>query len=44
MLDQLETAKLTDEDRFHFDFALGKALEDAGRFERSFGHLSLIHI
>ncbi len=38
MLDQLETATFTDEDRFHFDFALGKALEDAGRFERSFGH------
>lgn len=26
------------EDRFHFHFALGKALEDAGQFEQSFHH------
>ena len=27
-----------EEDRFHLHFALGKALEDAGLWERSFGH------
>lgn len=29
---------LSDEDRFHLDFALGKALEDTGRYESSFQH------
>jgi predicted Zn-dependent protease len=29
---------LNDEDRLHFEFALGKALEDAGSFEESFVH------
>jgi predicted Zn-dependent protease len=29
---------LTDEDRLHFEFALGKALEDQGTYEESFGH------
>jgi hypothetical protein len=35
---QLARADIADEDRFHLHFALGKALEDAGLFERSFGH------
>lgn len=34
----LEEPKLTAEDRFHFHFALGKALEDAGDPEQSFAH------
>jgi tetratricopeptide (TPR) repeat protein len=29
---------LSDQDRLHLDFALGKALEDAGDFAASFGH------
>jgi predicted Zn-dependent protease len=33
---QLARTDLAEEDRFHLDFALGKALEDAGRFEESF--------
>jgi hypothetical protein len=35
---QLDRDDLTPEDRFHFHFALGKALEDAGRYEESFAH------
>ncbi len=35
---QLERTDLDHEDRFHLHFALGKALEDAGRFEVSFEH------
>jgi tetratricopeptide (TPR) repeat protein len=35
---QLPRTDLTEEDRFHFHFALGKALEDAGQFEESFRH------
>ncbi|MEH0199188.1 sulfotransferase [Caulobacter sp. CCNWLY153] len=35
---QLASADLADEDRFHLHYALGKALEDAGRYEESFGH------
>ncbi|PVM92524.1 hypothetical protein DDF62_05150 [Caulobacter radicis] len=35
---QLTGDGLADEDRFHLHYALGKALEDAGRYERSFGH------
>jgi tetratricopeptide (TPR) repeat protein len=31
---------LSDEDRLHLDFALGKALEDAGQYEGSFEHYS----
>jgi tetratricopeptide (TPR) repeat protein len=38
MRDQLARDDLTDEDRFHLDFALGKALEDAGDFAASFAH------
>lgn len=35
---QLAGEGLADEDRFHLHYALGKALEDAGRYEASFGH------
>lgn len=35
---QLARADLTGEDRFHFDFALGKALEDRHDYEQSFRH------
>jgi tetratricopeptide (TPR) repeat protein len=35
---QLERGDLAVEDRFHFHFALGKALEDAGQYEESFAH------
>lgn len=34
----LERADLSDEQRLHFEFALGKALEDAARYEDSFRH------
>ncbi len=34
----LEDNGIGAEDRFHLHFALGKALEDAGQWERSFGH------
>jgi tetratricopeptide (TPR) repeat protein len=35
---QLERPDLTDVDRFHFQFAMGKALEDAGSYTDSFEH------
>ncbi len=35
---QLARDDLADEDRFHFHFALGKALEDAGEYAESFEH------
>jgi len=35
---QLARADLSDEDRFHFHFALGKALEDRADYEPSFQH------
>ncbi|MGE0580842.1 MAG: sulfotransferase [Steroidobacteraceae bacterium] len=35
---QLGRQELASDDRFHFDFALGKALEDAGDFAASYGH------
>ena len=38
MQQQLKIDTLSDEDRFHLDFALGKALEDAKSYEASFGH------
>jgi tetratricopeptide (TPR) repeat protein len=38
MQTQLERADLREEDRLHFDFALGKALEDEGEYSRSFAH------
>jgi tetratricopeptide (TPR) repeat protein len=34
----LERTVLTDDDRLHFEFALGKALEDAESYEESFAH------
>jgi tetratricopeptide (TPR) repeat protein len=38
MRTQLERADLNEEDRFHFHFAFGKALEDAAQFAASFEH------
>jgi len=35
---QLARADLSDDDRLHLDYALGKAHEDAGRWARSFEH------
>ena len=35
---QLERTDLAIEDRFHFDFAMGKALEDAAAYAESFEH------
>ncbi len=35
---QLATTTLTDEDRFHFHFALAKAAEDAADYEQAFSH------
>jgi tetratricopeptide (TPR) repeat protein len=37
---QLARPDLDDTDRFHFEFSLGKALEDEREFEQSFGHYS----
>ena len=34
----LSTGRLNDDDRLHFEFALGKALEDAASYEESFAH------
>ena len=34
----LERRDLSDEDRFHLDFALGKAMHDAGRTDEAFAH------
>jgi predicted Zn-dependent protease len=34
----LARADLADDDRLHFEFALGKALEDAASYEESFAH------
>ena len=34
----LTRTDLPDEERLHFEFALGKALEDAAEYEASFGH------
>jgi tetratricopeptide (TPR) repeat protein len=34
----LDAPGLSDEDRFHLDFALGKALHDAGRIDEAFDH------
>jgi predicted Zn-dependent protease len=36
----LERDNLSDEDRLHFEFTLGKALEDARQYESSFQHYS----
>lgn len=35
---QLERTDLSEDDRLHFEFTLGKALEDAGDHARSFAH------
>ena len=35
---QLAGDQLSEEDRFHFEFSLGKALEDAGEYADSFAH------
>ena len=36
----LKIPALSDEDRVHLDFALGKAFHDAGRVDEAFGHYS----
>jgi len=38
MRSALDRTDLIDEDRLHFEFALGKALEDDGSYEDSFAH------
>ena len=38
MSEQLARADLTDEDRLHLEFAIGKAREDAGEYAASFRH------
>jgi len=38
MRSALQHPGLSDEDRFHLEFALGKAEEDAGRYEPAFAH------
>ena len=38
MRSALDRADLEEEDRLHFEFALGKALEDEGSYESSFAH------
>ncbi|WP_309644415.1 sulfotransferase [Phenylobacterium sp.] len=38
MQGQLARTDISNEDRFHLHFALGKALEDARRYEEAFGH------
>ena len=35
---QLARTDLGEEDRYHFEFALGKALEDEGQYQESFDH------
>ena len=40
MQDAVESAGLTDEDRFHLDFALGKAMHDLGQADGAFAHYS----
>jgi tetratricopeptide (TPR) repeat protein len=37
---QLARTDISDEDRLHFEFALGKALEDESEYEESFRHYS----
>jgi cytochrome c-type biogenesis protein CcmH/NrfG len=38
MRQALSRSDLSDDDRLHFEFALGKALEDAASYEESFSH------
>ncbi len=40
MQSALQSAALSDEDHFHLDFALGKAMHDAGRADDAFAHYS----
>ena len=40
MRQALKSPELSDEDRFHLDFALGKAMHDAGRVDEAFDHYS----
>ena len=40
MSQALETSGIRDEDRFHLEFALGKAMHDAGRADEAFEHYS----
>ncbi len=40
MVEALASAGLSDDDRLHLDFALGKALHDAGRASDAFDHYS----
>ncbi|HZF25311.1 MAG TPA: sulfotransferase [Steroidobacteraceae bacterium] len=40
MRSHLQSEQLRHEDRFHFHFAMGKALEDAGGYAESFEHYS----
>jgi tetratricopeptide (TPR) repeat protein len=40
MRNALPARDLSDEDRFHLDFALGKAMHDAGRIDEAFDHYS----
>lgn len=40
MQEALEAPGLSDQDRFHLDFALGKALHDAGLTDEAFAHYS----
>ena len=40
MEEALRARDVTDEDRFHLDFALGKAMHDAGRPDEAFAHYS----
>jgi predicted Zn-dependent protease len=38
MRSQVSSSSMSQEDRTHFHFALGKALEDSGQYAESFGH------
>jgi tetratricopeptide (TPR) repeat protein len=40
MEEALRSSALSDEDRFHLDFALGKAMHDVGRADEAFAHYS----
>ena len=40
MLKQMQRTDISEEDRFHFHFAVGKALEDSKQYRESFGHYS----
>jgi len=40
MQSALDGEELSEEDRFHLDFALGKAMHDAGKVDEAFGHFA----